>query len=223
MDALRQGIAANPESCLLHFKLAELLESSIPAGDNQDAIKNRGQQVRKPYDDLLNTLYGLADKLQNREREEIAKLEALDARSTPIPDIENAEGTDVMRQNAIRAIREGMKAQQTALQRTISAVWINLMRAMRRIEGHGKVNGPIGGSRQIFMDARKRGKITSDVFVASALIEYHCYKDPSATKIFERGMKLFPEDEDFALEYLKHLLAINDVTSKLPFLPLLIH
>lgn len=211
MEVLRQGISANPESCLLHFKLAELLESTIPAGDSQEAIRNRGQAVRKPYDDLLNTLYGLSEKLQHREREEIAKIEALDTRSTPNPELD--EATDGMRQNAIKAIREGMKAQQTALQKTISAVWINLMRAMRRIEGHGKVNGPIGGSRQIFMDARRRGKITSDVFVASALIEYHCYKDPSATKIFERGMKLFPEDEDFALEYLKHLLAINDVTS----------
>jgi hypothetical protein len=45
-------------------------------------------------------------------------------------------------------------------------------------------------------------------------MEYHCYKDPAATKIFERGAKLFPEDENFALEYLKHLLDINDVTSK---------
>ena len=50
--------------------------------------------------------------------------------------------------------------------------------------------------------------------MATALIEYHCYKDPAATKIFERGMKLFPEDELFAMEYLKHLIATNDVTSK---------
>jgi cleavage stimulation factor subunit 3 len=45
-------------------------------------------------------------------------------------------------------------------------------------------------------------------------MEYHCYKDPAATKIFERGAKLFPEDENFALEYLKHLIDINDIISE---------
>ncbi|KAK5279338.1 mRNA 3'-end-processing protein rna14, partial [Cryomyces antarcticus] len=99
------------------------------------------------------------------------------------------------------------------LSRTVSFIWIALMRAMRRVQGKGKVNDPVGGSRQIFTDARKRGRLTSDVYVASALIEYHCYKDPAATRIFEKGMKLFPEDEAFALEYLKHLISINDITN----------
>lgn len=88
------------------------------------------------------------------------------------------------------------------------------MRAMRRVQGKGKVGDAVGGSRQIFTDARKRGRLTSDVYVASALLEHHCYKDPAATKIFERGMKLFPDDENFALEYLKHLIAVNDITSQ---------
>ncbi|KAJ5749978.1 mRNA 3'-end-processing protein rna14 [Penicillium manginii] len=84
------------------------------------------------------------------------------------------------------------------------------MRAMRRIQGKGKAGEELG-SRSIFAEARKRGRITSDVYIASALMEYHCYKDPSATKIFERGAKLFPQDENFALEYLKHLIDINDI------------
>jgi len=100
------------------------------------------------------------------------------------------------------------------LTRTISYVWIALMRAIRRIQGKGKVGDPIGGSRQIFTDARKRGRITSDVYVASALIEFHCYEPEATKKIFERGLKLFPEDEGFALEYIRHLIANNDHTSK---------
>jgi cleavage stimulation factor subunit 3 len=87
------------------------------------------------------------------------------------------------------------------------------MRAMRRVQGKGKVGATVGGSRQIFNDARIRGKITSDVYVASALIEHNVYKDAAGTKIFERGAKLFPEDEVFLLEYLKHLSSIGDTTS----------
>ena len=115
----------------------------------------------------------------------------------------------------IEAIQQADAAQIKLLRRTISYTWIALMRAMRRVQGKGKVGDAIGGSRQIFTDARHRGRLTSDVYSASALIEYHCYKDPAATRIFEKGMKLFPEDEGFALEYLKHLIAIQDVTSRL--------
>jgi cleavage stimulation factor subunit 3 len=100
------------------------------------------------------------------------------------------------------------------LNRTISFAWIALMRAMRRVQGKGAPKTAVGGSRQIFADARQRGRITSDVYVASALIEHHVYKDPAGTKIFERGAKLFPEDSNFILEYLKHLLSIGDTTSK---------
>ena len=51
------------------------------------------------------------------------------------------------------------------------------------------------------------------MYIASALIEYHCYNDPAALKIFERGIKLFPQDEDFALAYLQHLINTNDLTN----------
>jgi cleavage stimulation factor subunit 3 len=178
--------------------------------------------VRKPYDDLLNMLYSQVYKIQQREKEELARLEESFALSHPRnPGYDDDDDDPAIAANRAAkglqsaALKESSKAQIMVMSKTISAVWINLMRSMRRIQGHGKVNEPLGGSRQIFADARKRGKITSDVYVASALIEYHCYKDPAALKIFERGSKLFPEDEEFALEYLKHLVAINDITSKL--------
>jgi len=94
------------------------------------------------------------------------------------------------------------------------------MRAMRRVQGKGAVKSEIGGSRTIFSDARQRGKILSEVYVASALLEHHVYKDPAGTKIFERGAKLFPEDSTFILEYLKHLISIGDTTSKSTLLDL---
>jgi len=221
IEFLRQGLQANPESTLLTFKYAERLEAITPAEDGEAAAVRKGQLVRKPYDDLLNTLYGHYAKMQAREKEEIEKLgeEAQaypesPARDDDDDDDERQAPEQSFKERRINEVKERSKAEMLKLSRVISAVWINLMRAMRRIQGHGRVNEPLGGSRQIFADARKRGKITSDVYVASALIEYHCYRDPAALKIFERGMKLFPEDEDFALEYLKHLVNINDITSK---------
>ncbi|KAI9680848.1 MAG: Cleavage stimulation factor subunit 3 [Caeruleum heppii] len=225
-DFISQGMAANPESCLLAFKRADRLEASSAIDEGEEASKVRGATVRGPYDKVLDALYGLIAQAKKKEAKDISRLEestalsnANDGTSDQVDDDddEEREAEKASRENALRAqmkaVQDGTGAQIRTLSRTISFAWIALMRAMRRIQGKGKVGESIGGSRQIFTDARKRGRLTSDVYVASALIEYHCYKDPAATKIFERGMKLFPEDEDFALQYLKHLIAINDITN----------
>ena len=174
----------------------------------------------------MNALYELAARTKAKEGLEIAKIEESNKANTNAklsvnePDEDNDEDpveieskrAQVQAQND--AIRQDAVAQTAVLQKTISFAWIALIRAARRIQGKGMPGEKSGGFRVVFGDARKKGKITSDVYVENALIEYHCYKDPVGTKIFERGMKLFPEDENFALEYLKHLIAINDITSR---------
>ncbi|KAI9830215.1 MAG: mRNA 3'-end-processing protein rna14 [Phylliscum demangeonii] len=228
-EFLAHGIAANPESCLLAFKRGDRLEMTLPTEESEQGLKRRGAAVREPYDALLNALYALISQAKTREAQDLARIEqaaaklrddALDgklAHRDDDDDDDNEDEDDAERESTkkaqLHAVQEGSAAQVRTLSRTISFAWIGLMRAMRRVQGKGSLNGPIGGSRQIFTDARKRGRLTSDVYVASALIEHHCYKDPAATKIFERGMKLFPEDEGFALEYLKHLLSMNDITN----------
>jgi cleavage stimulation factor subunit 3 len=89
---------------------------------------------------------------------------------------------------------------------------------MRRIQGKGKPNTELGGMRQAFQDARHRGRLTSDVYAAVAQLEWTIYKDPAGGKIFDRGAKLFPEDEHFTLENIKYLHSRDDFTSK-PFHP----
>lgn len=217
-NLLKQGMEANPESCLLAFKRADQLE--LTTTSEQDRVK-RGAIVREPYDKLLDALYDLIGKAKTKEAQDIAYIEERYAEETTQggqrhddddEEQDNSKAKQASKSSEIEATKKAHGEQIALLSKTISYAWIALMRAMRRIQGKGKP-GEIAGSRQIFADARKRGRITSDVYIASALIEYHCYKDPAATKIFERGAKLFPEDENFALEYLKHLIDINDVTS----------
>ncbi|KZF18863.1 Suf-domain-containing protein [Xylona heveae TC161] len=227
-EFISQGIDMNPESCLLAFKYADWLEIQSLNDEGEDTAKRRGAIVREPYDRVLDALYELIAKTKAREAKDLARIEEAFPHQVPInqprENDEDADAEDDFKDPESSAYDASKKAQKEAVQngalvqirllsRTVSFAWIALMRAMRRIQGKGKVGDVVGGSRQIFTDARKRGRLTSDVYVASALIEYHCYKDPAATKIFERGMKLFPEDEDFALEYLKHLIAINDITN----------
>lgn len=222
-EFLSQGIAANPESCLLAFKQADRLEAVLPMEEGEEGVASRGAAVRAPYQKVLDALYELLKKLKARETDEIARIQnapPTPGENSPSPPYDEDDSDcaekkkQSQRQKLIDALKQGHVVQQKLIQRTLSFAWIALMRAMRRVQGKGKVGAPVGGSRQILNDARLKGKITSDVYVASALIEHNVYKDPAGTKIFERGAKLFPEDEVFILEYLKHLLSIGDTTSK---------
>ncbi|KAJ5158581.1 RNA-processing protein HAT helix [Penicillium coprophilum] len=212
-EFLKNGLDANPESCLLTFKRADRLE--VTSDSEQDSAK-RAAKVREPYDKLLNALYDLINKARDQETQDVSRIEAyfVPQGTENQPQNEEEDDPEAKEREAaktaqIDAVRKAHSVQINVLSKTVSFAWIALMRSMRRIQGKGKP-GELAGSRQIFAEARKRGRITSDVYIASALMEYHCYKDPAATKIFERGAKLFPEDEHFALEYLRHLLDIND-------------
>ena len=226
-EFLTQGIAANPESCLLAFKRADRIELTTANEEGDESAKRRGTAVRECYDKVLDALYDLIAKAKDREAQDIARIEAhftgneeQNANGTQEndndedPNDEESESQEKRKAAQIEAVKNVNSVQVRLLTKTISYVWIALMRAMRRIQGKGKVGDPVGGSRQIFTDARKRGRITSDVYVASALIEFHCYEPEATKKIFERGLKLFPEDESFALEYIRHLIANNDHTSR---------
>lgn len=224
---LDDGFSANPESCLVAFKKADRLESTLAVAEADKSISERGDIVRAPFDQLLDTLYDLIEQLKLRKAKDLSKLDESDALDATISAIiSKAEADDdeengaeaaakaAFKATQTKAIEDGYASQTELLSRTISFAWIALMRAMRRVQGKGNAKGGVGGSRQIFTDARKRGKLTSDVYVAAALIEHHVYKDPAGTKIFERGARLFPEDASFTLEYLKHLLSIGDTTSR---------
>ena len=224
-DFLIQGIAANPESCLIAFKRADRVELATANEEGDDSGLRRGTAVREPYDKVLDALYDLCNKTKIREAQEIARVEAsfatTDTAQNGIADEENEaadadDETSQERQKAskVESVKTMFAAQLSLLSKTLTHVWIALIRAMRRVQGKGKVGDAVAGLRGTFADARKRGRVTSDVYVACALIEFHCYEPETGKKIFERGLKLFPDDEAFALEYIRHLVANNDHTSQ---------
>ena len=227
-DFLVQGLNANPESCLLAFKRADRLEQSTSGEEGDEKTARRAAIVKEPYDKVLDALYGLIAKSKVREEQDISRIEAqfsVSYDSQPNGannDVKEEEDEETQRENvkakevqkaaAVEGAKSMHAVQMRLLSRTLSYVWIALMRSLRRIQGKGGVN--VGGARGVFSDARKRGRITSDVYVQAALIEFHCYEPETGKKIFERGLKLFQEDEAFALEFIKHLVANNDHTSE---------
>ncbi|KAK4934511.1 mRNA 3'-end-processing protein rna14 [Elasticomyces elasticus] len=218
---LNQGITSIPESPLLAFRLADRTETSTQNDEAADpGAKERMKKIREPYDKVLDSLYELIKKVSARETLEIQKVEVAAASNGEGDGGEdeinaaNITAKKAVIDSQIEVIRKSAQAQTDMLSRMISHVWIALMRATRRVQGKGMPGekGP-SGFRIIFGEARKRGKLTSEFYVESARIEWQCYRDPAGTKILDRGMKLFPEDDYLPLQYIKHLFEINDVTN----------
>jgi len=234
-EFLTQGIAANPESCLLAFKRADRIELSTTNEEGDESAVRRGVAVREPYNKVLDALYDLIAKSKSREAQEVSRIEFSFADSGDLssngikPEDDNDGGEQDEEDNnkekqkaaQLESVKNAHAIQTQMLSKTLSHVWIALIRAMRRIQGKGKVNDSPAGLRGTFADARKRGRITSDVYSACALIEFHCYEVETGKKIFERGLKLFPEDETFALQFIKHLVATNDHTSRFALLSII--
>lgn len=220
---LSQGIEINPESSLLAFKKADRVEASTTHDDAQEALVSRGAAVRAPYDKLLDALYALQKSTLERQEKSIERIDESFAGRALLSATEDSEEEreevqkqlDKEREQQISAIKSGCQAQIDLIRQLITSAWVALMRAMRRVQGKGTadVNAAIGGSRRIFAQGRKRGSVKSDLYIAAALMEHYCYKDPAAGNIFKRGTTLFPQDESFSLEYLKYLININDSTN----------
>ncbi|KAK3951375.1 hypothetical protein QBC32DRAFT_215091 [Pseudoneurospora amorphoporcata] len=212
VEFLIRGIEANPESVLLAFKHADHIESTYPSEENDESKIARGEAVRAPYNKVLDTLYAMIKSLKEKEAAQITKLQEMNAAQAS--NNEDDDGpADNMPKAPIEAIQKGYAAQTQLLSRMISFVWIALIRAMRRIQGKGGLNAALGGMRKAFGDARGRGRLTSDVYAAVAQLEWTIYKEPAGGKIFDRGAKLFPEDENFALENIKYLHSRDDHTN----------
>lgn len=231
-DFLSRGCEANPESALLAFARADSIEQSGTSEEGETGAKILGDAVRAPYDVTLNALYAQIKQNTEREQSMLARIEEQYAAMPPesnaaTPEPEAEQNDDLAEDGAqkpltrkaekemkLDQVRKGTAVHFKLLSMVITYVCIGLMRAMRRIQGKGKPGETLGGMRQIFMESRKRGRVLGDFYVAGALLEHHCYHDPAALKIFERGLKLFPEDESFTLEYIKHLINTGDVTSE---------
>ncbi|KAK3077378.1 hypothetical protein LTS18_010429, partial [Coniosporium uncinatum] len=142
-DFLTQGIAANPESCLLAFKKADRAEM-VNTEDGGNDPDRRRKAVREPYEKLLEALYELSKATVGREAQMITRIQeeaAQDQQNQGEEDDLDAQIHEITKEAEMRSqtetIKKNVKEQVELLKNIISHVWIAKMRAMRRVEGKG--------------------------------------------------------------------------------------
>lgn len=229
-DFLDNGITACPESVLLALKKLERMEGSLESGNTDEVAIRNGERLDAVFEGVHKPLYALHKKMQERTKKSVQQIQEYfnslppedemdvqieeDGKDDEDSPTEKLKDRAQQMQDQIEAVRATDSSHQEALKRTISYIWVEKMRAFRRVQGQGNPNKPKKGFRGVFGEARPRGQLTSEVYIASALMEFQCYKEKeTAKKIFERGLKLFPFDEVFALAYIKYLGNINDDTN----------
>lgn len=221
---LDRGIAACPESVLLSMRKADRIEESLEGGNSESSQADNANRVEPTYEAVLSALYALNTKTQQRKQHAIQEIkqhfaslppEGEDAGDAKDED-EDSDNEDAgkpktraeQEEAQIRAVSNPYTAHQETLKRTISSMWVAKMRCYRRLQGSGtgKADAAIKGFRGVFQQARGRGCLTSQVYIASAQLELHSSRDSNiARRVFERGIKLFPTDEVYALEYMRYL------------------
>lgn len=82
------------------------------------------------------------------------------------------------------------------------------MKFARRAEG-------IKSTREVFKKAREDVRTQFHVYVGAALMEYYCTKNKDiAFRIFELGLKKFPDNADYIMAYVDYLSHLNGMYIK---------
>jgi cleavage stimulation factor subunit 3 len=193
---------------LLNFEYAETQE-----------IAGNFPEVHSTYDKLFDVLRRELEIFEARIGSAPSSVNnSLDSQANGIngdhtPDINTSQATQTSSQGADE--KPNHKSRELAERRTEYGLAIVMyMRFCNRAEN-------LQSFRNAFKHARKDRWTPWEVYEAAALMEYHCTKAATvATKIFEKGLEIFPDEIDFVLRYLGFLISINDETSWVPLLPL---
>ncbi|KAG5513247.1 hypothetical protein PMAC_001617 [Pneumocystis sp. 'macacae'] len=195
IEVMKNGIIANPTSYLLHFQYADFLEQN-----------KRFQEMRTVYETLIGNLSKESKRISQCVENRLSEVSRYLEYIKPQDPVEEGEIQKQSPKELQNIEKQGIE-ELNKLSRNASIVWSVFMRAVRRTEG-------IKAARQVFGKARKVPNQTYHIYVASALMEYHCSKDSTiASKIFDLGLKSFGNDPDYVLHYLTFLINTNDDTN----------
>ncbi|KAF9160165.1 mRNA 3'-end-processing protein rna14 [Actinomortierella ambigua] len=210
---LKNACEIMPTSYLVHFAYAELEES-----------RKNTAEAREAYESLIKNLSEKIDEMNKKVDEDVQRMttqlmeehqqehEAAGQANKKIRDAEEVNGEMRERERdefkkrtkEIQEFEKNARKEVDKVVRGAGLAWIMFMQYVRRTEGTNQW-------RKVFGRARRSNGCPYEVYVAAALLEYHCTKDSSvAGKVFEIGYKSFSDEPRYVLHYLEYLIQLND-------------
>ncbi|KAK7206083.1 hypothetical protein BZA70DRAFT_123421 [Myxozyma melibiosi] len=213
MAFLKEGVAANPGSCLLNFRLAEVFEVAKKREEAKSTYKNLAAAILSE----INRFEKLGEERVNSLKSTLTESEDSSTkakRNGGLLDDDDDNNTSIASTGKNKAVLDRIKKTEEWTKRRLAELSKDYtlcntmyMRATKRMEG-------LKAARLVFSEARKSQYSTHHIFVASALMEYHHNNSPEiAGKIFELGLRRFAESPAYVEQYLEFLLLTNDDTN----------
>ncbi|KAG0375773.1 mRNA 3'-end-processing protein rna14 [Mortierella sp. AD032] len=206
---LKNGCEIMPTSFLLHFAYAEMEETRKNFKESRAAYEGLVKSLTEKIDDM-NTK--VDQEVQAAKAALLAEQQLLDGGSKKVRDIEEVDGEMRERERdelkkRTKELQQYEKLARKEVEEMIKGcglAWIMFMQFVRRTEGTSQW-------RQIFGRARRSNACPYQVYIAAALLEYHCTKDTTiAGKVFEVGYKSFADETAYVDQYLEFLIQLND-------------
>ncbi|KAG0020917.1 mRNA 3'-end-processing protein rna14 [Podila clonocystis] len=212
VNLLKSACEIMPTSFLLHFAYAEMEESRKNFKEGRQAFETLIKNLTEKIDDMNKNVTQEVQAAMMALQAEQQLLDGSTGSTKKVRDIEEVDG-EMRERERDELKKRGKELQQyeklarkevEELIKGTGLAWIMFMQFVRRVEGTSQW-------RQIFGRARKSNACPYQVYVAAALMEYHCTKDRSiAGKVFELGYKTFSHESAYVEQYLEFLIQQND-------------
>jgi cleavage stimulation factor subunit 3 len=207
LNILKDGIKANPASFVLNFAYAEELEMKKDK-DGVFAIFDKFIEIlRADLEALESRLNSANSSFESNGSNNVpangSTLSALPVTATGLTEAGTQSNNSSF--NTQSSDDKPPKSKELSERRTeYGLAWIMYMRAARRVASQQ-------AARTIFTKGRKDRWLPWEVYEAAALMEYHVSKKSDvASRIFDKGFEVFPDEVQLVLRHLSFLISVND-------------
>ncbi|KAF9920499.1 mRNA 3'-end-processing protein rna14 [Linnemannia zychae] len=208
---LKSACEIMPTSFLLHFAYAEMEETRKNFKESRAAYEALVKNLTEKIDDMNSKV---DQEVQAAKAALLAEQQLLEGPGSnkKVRDIEEVDGEMRERERdelkkRTKELQQYEKLARKEVEEMIKGcglAWIMFMQFVRRTEGTSQW-------RHVFGRARRSNACPYQVYIAAALLEYHCTKDTTiAGKVFEVGYKSFADETAYVDQYLEFLIQLND-------------
>ncbi|GEQ67140.1 hypothetical protein JCM33374_g803 [Metschnikowia sp. JCM 33374] len=205
IELLNDSLVLNPESYLLTFQIAELLEREHAFAKAQHSFENlikvlsdKHSRVKEEIETIKRNI-SESQGVNSKGSESSETKSASDDEDEQISPLIHFKEADAL---AILKLEDTLQE----LSKSVTLVYVKLMGLCKRSQGIKEV-------RSVFKQRKNFKSMGYELYVENALIEFYSDNRKTADKIFDLAMKTFGKNGAFLYSYLDYLILTNAIES----------
>ncbi|KAM9930723.1 hypothetical protein OXX59_000318 [Metschnikowia pulcherrima] len=205
IELLSDALVLNPESYLLTFQQAELLEREHAFGKAQQCFDNLIKVLTEKHASVQGEIDQIKKALTNSQVGKSVKSEATENKDASDDEEEDIQPIFHLKEADALTILK-LEDKLSELRKSVTLVYVKLMGLCKRSQGIKEV-------RSVFKQRKNFKEMGHELYVENALIEFYSDNKKTADKIFDLAMKSFARNGAFLYSYLDYLVLTNAIES----------